>query len=182
MSRKIANTYPSNCADYDDYAQEGYLVLAELNSSRRQYRDFAAYAMAAIANRMKRYALGATCPIRAPLPVKKMIRNVSVLTYKDRTDTEICSTLEISMAKLCELIALANPKPWHMLFDEPAYEPEPFVVFDDMLECGCLTPIDKQFIMEELGDMVVNTNLTRKQKYTMRKGLRKKLIRGGYGQ
>lgn len=181
LAHKIAAIYPNNCADEEDYIQAGHLKLAEINGSQYHQRDFRAYAIIAIARAMREAALGAVGAASAPGRIKRQAYIAGILSTNGQTEQEICDELKIDKIKLASLRSLIITESWHLLFNEPAYNSEPFSMIEDMLSSCHLTDEDRQFIQTRLDGNIDNLELTRKQRWLKTKSLRPKLTRSGYG-
>lgn len=181
LAQKIAVLYPNNCADKEDYIQAGHLKLAEIRNGKYEQHDFRAYIIVAIARAMRETALEAIGAISAPKRVKRQIHKIELLLIAGKTEQEICNELRIDRKTLVDLKLLINAKSWHRLFNEPMYDPEPFLIIDDLLSSCHLAEKDKIFIRAKLEDDMNSLKLTRKQKWLQTKNLRPKLVRSGYG-
>jgi Trp operon repressor len=181
LARKIATVYPSNCADEEDYIQVGHLTLAEISRDEHEYRNFQAYVIVAIANTMRNAALDAMCAASAPRRVKKQVHKVKMLLAAGNAEREICQELNITPSTFANLRSLIFTESWHMLFQEPTRESEPFSVLDDLLSSGNLTAEDRAFLQAKFSGTSDNLGLSRKQRYSRAKSLRSKLVRSGYG-
>jgi len=181
LAKKIATVYPSNCADEEDYIQVGHLTLAEISRDEHEHRNFRAYAIVAIANTMRNAALDAMCAASAPRRVKKRVHQIEMLLAAGRTEREICKELNITPSTLASLRSLIFTESWHMLFQEPTRESEPFSVIDDLLSSGDLTDEDRAFLQAQFSGTPENLGLSRKQRYSKAMSLRPKLVRSGYG-
>ena len=181
LARKIATVYPSNCADEEDYIQVGHMTLAEISRDEHNHRNFRAYAIVAVANTMRNAALDAMCDTSAPRRVKKRVHKVEMLLAGGYTEQEICRELKITRKTLASLRSLISAESWHMLFQEPTKDSEPFSVCEDLLSSSGLTEEDRTFIRAQLNGTVEELGLSRKQRYLKAKSLRPKLARSGYG-
>jgi len=182
LAKRIADTYPSNCADAEDYIQIGHLTLAEIASNGRDYRNFHAYAIIAIANTMRNAALDTMCATSAPRKIKQQVHKIKVLSEAGLTEREICEELQITKTTLFNLRSLDNTKSWQALFNqEPAYGFEPFDAFDDLLSSRNLTAEDRAFLKAQFDGVSKSLGLDRNQRYSVIKKLRPKLTRSGYG-
>lgn len=181
FARKIASIYPNNCADEEDYIQAGHLKLAEINRDKYHKRDFRAYAVIAIARAMRKTALGAIGAASAPERIKKQVHVVEILLTNGKTEQEICHELKIDTQTLANLKSLITTEPWHLLFNEPTYDSEPFSIIDDLLSSCYLTDEDRQFLRAQFDGNVDSLELTRKQRWLRTKNIRPKLTRSGYG-
>jgi len=181
LAKRIATIYPSNCADEKDYVQIGHLTLAEINRGEHKHRNFRAYAIVAIANTMRNAALDAMFAASAPRRVKKQVYEIKMLLAAGKTKQEICKKLNITPSTLANLRSLIFTESWHMLFQEPTRESEPFSVLDDLLSSGDLTAEDRAFLKAKFSGTSDNLGLSRKQLYSRVKSLRPKLARSGYG-
>lgn len=181
LAKKIAIVYPSNCADEEDYIQVGHLTLAEISRSKHKYRNFHAYAIVAIANTMRKAALNAMFAVSAPQRVKKKIHKIEMLLKAGKTEQEICKKLNIIPSTFVNLRSLISTKSWHMLFQEPTQESEPFSILDDLLSSDNITDEDRAFLQAQFNGTHENLGLSRKQIYSKAQKLRHKLVRSGYG-
>lgn len=177
FARKIADLYPSNYSDKEDYIQEGHLKLAEINAGDHIKRDFQAYAVTAISRAMREAALVSMCAVSAPKRIKRLVHKAEKLIFEGKTEQEICQALRIDKKTFMSLKALIYTESWHQLFFEPILDSKPFLFIDDILSCYGLTEDEKIFIESQFTD---NLNLTRKQRWSVAKGLRSKLSRSGY--
>lgn len=180
LAKKIVVLYPNNCADEEDYIQAGYLKLAEISSSDYDKRDLKAYAIVSIARAMRSSALGAMGAASAPERVKKLVHRVKLLLAEGKTEQDVQKELQIDSGTLSCLKSLLRTESWHDLFNEPVECEEPFCAVNDLLSSGNLTPEDKIFLTSQIDD-VDNLEMTRKQRWTRTRRIRKKLIRSGYG-
>ena len=177
FAKKINRTYPSNCADIEDYIQTGYLKLLELNKCG--HYSFG-YAIVSIAREMKLSAIGSMLTVYAPNRVKELIRKIRILFLQNHTELEICELLGMSKQDVRNLQVLITSMPLHKLFDELTYNLENFSVLKDIMSSRLLTQDDKVFIQSQIDND--NQNLSRKQKWIRNKNLRSKLLRSGYGE
>jgi DNA-directed RNA polymerase specialized sigma subunit len=181
LAKRIAAIYSSNCANEEDYIQIGHLTLATIRGKKQKHRNLKAYAIIAIANTMRNAALDAMYTISAPRRIKKKVHQLEILLAEGKTEQEICQELNITSEKLANLRRLIFTEPWHMLFQEPTYESEPFFVFDDLLLCDDLTSEDKEFLQAQFDENLEHLELSRNQRYSRIKNLRPKLMRSDYG-
>lgn len=181
LAKKIANLYPSNCADEEDYIQTGHLKLIEINKSKHRKHNFQAYAIIAIARAMRESALEVMGIIYAPKRIKKLAYQIKLLLIIGKTEQEVCDELKIDMQTFINLKLLTDVKSWHKLFDEPTHDPKPFSAIDDLLSSCRLTEENRNFLLTQLENDMSDLELTPKQKWSQKKYLRPRLIRSGYG-
>lgn len=181
LARKIAILYPNNCADEEDYIQTGHLKLAEISSGGYEERDLRAYAIIAIARAMRETALGAMGAAYAPEKIKRLIHKVELLIAAGKTEKEICNEFRIDAKTLDCWKSLMNTKSWHRLFNEPAYDHEPFSIIDDLLSSGLFTEEEEIFLRAHFDNDVDSLGMTRRQRWSRIKILRPKVTRSGYG-
>ncbi|GAG26567.1 unnamed protein product, partial [marine sediment metagenome] len=135
----------------------------------------------AIARAMRRTALGAMCAMSAPERIKRQVHKIEVLLAIGKTEQEICSELKIGPKILMDLKVLINTESWDRLFNEPTYDPESFLIIDDLMSSHYLTEKDKAFIQAQFEGNMDSLGLTRKQRWSQMKSFRPKLVRSGYG-
>jgi DNA-directed RNA polymerase specialized sigma subunit len=181
LAQKIAETYPNNCADADDYIQAGYLKLLELNSDGAEKRNFRAYAIVSIARAMRDTAIDAMCSISAPKNAKRQLRRITELLTHGKTETEICKKLKIPRETIVRLRSLILAESWHTIFGEPTECTEPFSVINDILSSGELTDEDKNVILAQFNGDLGKVGPDRKSRWRRYQNIRPKLTRSGYG-
>lgn len=181
LARKIAVLYPNNCADEEDYIQTGHLKLAEIHSGEYEERDLRAYSIVAIARAMREAALGAMGAAYAPEKIKRLIHKVELFLAAGKTEKEIRDELRIDAQTLASWKSLITTESWHKLFNEPAYDSDPFSIIDDLLSSCHFTEEEKVFLRAHFEDDVESLGMTRRQRWSQAKSLRPKMTRSGYG-
>ena len=178
FSKKIANTYPSCCVDEEDYIQEGYLKLIQINKSRQKKRNFEAYAIIAIANTIRNFAIDMACTISASTQIKRQIQKINKLSTKGKTEAEICKELNIAYDNMNYFRTLTDVLSLDNRFNEPQYNQDPFCIITDVLSLDILTEDEKRIILSRInGETSLNTTTN----WRKRRDIFHKLARSGYG-
>lgn len=177
---KIANRYPSNCADEEDYIQVGHLKLLEINNNEYKKRDLLAYSITAISRAMREAAFDAMYLMSAPSNIKRIAYKIKIMTLSGKTEIQIKYELNLDDITFITIQALSQTYSLDELFVQPSHDGEPFCALDDIILSSCMDEKDQAFMVSQI-DGVYEDKMTRKQRWVYSKKIRHKLTRSGYG-
>jgi len=180
LANKIARVCPGGCSCRDDYIQAGHLKLAEIRSQRQACDNFDAYAMRAVARAMREEAVNSMFTISAPHRVKRQAYKIMAMLSRGMTESEACLELDITDETMSAIMALVNTRMIHAFFSEPETGHSPFSEIGDLLSHRQLTQEDRTFLQSQIDGS--DHDLTRKQRWTKMRQMRRKLNRSGYGR